>query len=83
MQGVPMPKINPETRYSDIIIPTMDLVRGSFLVHLLMTNSKKVQERFFNVYRILVINDMLSPIPHGGGEGGTHTAVIFHVLVCF
>ena len=44
MQGVPMPKINPETRYSDIIIPTMDLVRGSFLVHLLMTNSKKVQE---------------------------------------
>ena len=44
MQGVPMPKINPETRYSDIIIPTMDLVRSSFLVHLLMTNSKKVQE---------------------------------------
>ena len=37
-----MPKISPEMKYSDIIVPTMDLVRGSFLVHLLATNKKKV-----------------------------------------
>ena len=37
-----MPKISPEMKYSDIIVPTMDLVRGSFLVHLLAINKKKV-----------------------------------------
>lgn len=42
MNNVSMPAIEAETRYSDIIIPTMDLVRGSFFVHLLMTNSMKV-----------------------------------------
>ncbi|XP_066927305.1 dynein axonemal heavy chain 1-like isoform X2 [Clytia hemisphaerica] len=42
MHDVKMPKISPEMKYSDIIVPTMDLVRGSFLVHLLATNKKKV-----------------------------------------
>jgi len=43
MHNINMPKINAEMRYSDIIVPTMDLVRGSFLVHLLATNKKKVK----------------------------------------
>ena len=43
MHNITVPKIDPETKYSDIIVPTMDLVRGSFLVRLLTTNSKKVQ----------------------------------------
>ena len=42
MKGAPMLKINPEMQYSDIIVSTMDLVQGSFLVHLLITKSKKL-----------------------------------------
>jgi dynein heavy chain len=42
MKGVSMPNIVPETRFSDIIVPTLDLVRGSFLVNLLTTNAKKI-----------------------------------------
>ena len=51
MSDVKMPKISAEMKYSDIIVPTMDLVRGSFLVHLLATNKKKVCVSY--VYSIL------------------------------
>ena len=37
-----MPAISPEARFSDIIIPTLDLVRGSHLLEMLLTNKKKV-----------------------------------------
>lgn len=42
MTGVAMPSIPPEMNYSDIIIPTLDLVRGSFVLEMLLTNNKKV-----------------------------------------
>ena len=29
-------------RYSDIIVPTLDTVRSSFLIELLLTNNKRV-----------------------------------------
>lgn len=42
MTGVAMPTIPPEMNFSDIIIPTMDLVRGSFVLEMLLINNKKV-----------------------------------------
>ena len=44
MDDVVMPKISAESKFSDIIVPTQDLVRGSFLIHLMTTNKKKVGE---------------------------------------
>lgn len=34
--------ITPETNYSDIIVPTVDTVRMSFLMDMLLTNKKPV-----------------------------------------
>jgi len=34
--------ITPETRYSDIIVPTVDTVRMSFLIDMLLSNKKPV-----------------------------------------
>eukprot|EP00794_Sanderia_malayensis_P012733 gene12733-14038_t len=42
MNNVPAPKIVPEMSFSDIIVPTMDFVRGEYLVEKLLRNTKKV-----------------------------------------
>ena len=42
MQHVPVPTISPEMSYSDIIVPTMDFVRGAYLIEKLLKNTKKV-----------------------------------------
>ena len=42
MANTAMPDIPPEMNFSDIIVPTMDLVRGSFVLEMLLTNNKKV-----------------------------------------
>ena len=42
MANVVQPDIPPEMNFSDIIVPTMDLVRGSFVLEMLLTNNKKV-----------------------------------------
>ena len=42
MANVSQPDIPADMNYSDIIIPTMDLVRGSFLLEMLLVNNKKV-----------------------------------------
>ena len=42
MSGIPQVDIPPEMQFSDIIVPTMDLVRGSRVVEMLLTNHKKV-----------------------------------------
>ena len=34
--------VDASMRYSDIIVPTLDTVRSSFLIELLLTNNKKV-----------------------------------------
>ena len=61
MTGVTMPTIPPEMNFSDIIIPTMDLVRGSFVLEMLLINNKKVRyiskdkrslEQLLHSYRI-------------------------------
>ena len=43
MANVSQPNIPADMNYSDIIIPTMDLVRGSFLLEMLLVNNKKVR----------------------------------------
>lgn len=43
MANTVMPDIPPEMNFSDIIVPTMDLVRGSFVLEMLLTNNKKVR----------------------------------------
>ena len=43
MANTAMPDIPPEMNFSDIIVPTMDLVRGSFVLEMLLTNNKKVR----------------------------------------
>ena len=43
MANVSQPNIPADMNYSDIIIPTMDLVRGSFLFEMLLVNNKKVR----------------------------------------
>ncbi|EDO42619.1 predicted protein, partial [Nematostella vectensis] len=42
MEGISQVNINQDMRYSDIIVPTLDLVRGSFILEKLVTNHKKV-----------------------------------------
>ncbi|XP_078663939.1 dynein axonemal heavy chain 1-like [Branchiostoma floridae x Branchiostoma belcheri] len=42
MDGLPEVNISLETRYSDIIVPTMDTIRGAAITELLLTNHKKV-----------------------------------------
>lgn len=42
MDGLPEYNVDPEMRFSDIIVPTMDTVRAHFLLHLLVTNFKPV-----------------------------------------
>jgi hypothetical protein len=44
MDGLRVFKIPQEMKYSDIIVPTMDLVRGSFIIEKLLVNHKKVSE---------------------------------------
>ena len=34
--------VDPKQRFSDIIVPTMDTVRGSYLIGLLLESSKQV-----------------------------------------
>ena len=36
--------VDPNMRYADIIVPTMDTVRASFIIELLLTNNKPVSE---------------------------------------
>ncbi|XP_071943674.1 dynein axonemal heavy chain 1-like isoform X2 [Antedon mediterranea] len=42
MEGVAQCKILPETQYADIIVPTPDTVRGSWLIETLLVNNKQV-----------------------------------------
>ena len=39
--------VDPKMRYADIIVPTMDTVRASFIIELLLTNNKPVRKLFF------------------------------------
>ena len=34
--------VDPTKQYADIIVPTLDTVRGSFMIELLLTNDKQV-----------------------------------------
>ena len=34
--------VAPETKFSDIIVPTMDTIRSSYLLEMLLTNKKTV-----------------------------------------
>lgn len=42
MAGRPEYVVDPETQFSDIIVPTMDTVRSSYLIEMLLANDKQV-----------------------------------------
>lgn len=42
MTGIPEFHISPETKYSDIIVPTIDTVRSAKVLEMLVTNKKTV-----------------------------------------
>lgn len=48
--------ITPETNYSDIIVPTADTVRMSFLLDMLLTNKKPVSTVTFHCSNFFVEN---------------------------
>lgn len=52
--------ITPETNYADIIVPTADTVRMSFLMDMLLTNKKPVSAliavEFTNVHKYFGLN---------------------------
>ena len=41
--------VNPRTRFSDIIVPTIDTTRANFMVELLVTNSKPVSYAYASI----------------------------------
>ena len=43
MKNIPVPTLSPDMSYSDIIVPTMDFVRGAYLIEKLLRNKKKVR----------------------------------------
>lgn len=42
MSDLPAFTIAPETKFSDIMVPTLDTVRGAHLIEMLLTNNKTV-----------------------------------------
>ena len=42
--------VDASMRYSDIIVPTLDTVRSSFLIELLLTNNKRVSVYVYSCY---------------------------------
>ena len=44
MDGIKDFEVDSSMRFSDIIVPTMDTVRGHFLLELLITNFKQVKD---------------------------------------
>ena len=42
MEGMPAFVVDPNTRFSDIIVPTIDTTRAHFMLELFITNSKPV-----------------------------------------
>lgn len=53
--------ITPETSYSDIIVPTVDTVRMSFLTDLLLSNKKPVRSSHFYVENLIQYTVNLMP----------------------
>ena len=43
MKNIPVPTLSSDMSYSDIIVPTMDFVRGAYLIEKLLRNKKKVR----------------------------------------
>ena len=97
MTGVTMPTIPPEMNFSDIIIPTMDLVRGSFVLEMLLINNKKVryiskdkrslEQLLHTEYRVGLYYNRPFPnyfLPLFQGESwcsSFHTKISFHLYV--
>lgn len=44
MDGMPEYVVDPNMRFADIIVPTIDTVRAHFLMEILMTNFKPVSD---------------------------------------
>ena len=44
MDGIKEFDVDPSMSFSDIIVPTMDTIRGHFLLELLITNFKQVHK---------------------------------------
>ena len=50
MDGMPEYVVDPNMRFSDIIVPTVDTVRAHFLLELLISNVKQVGCRSFELF---------------------------------
>lgn len=55
MKNVQNVVITPETNYADIIVPTADTVRISFLMDMLLTNEKPVSTVKFDWIYLFII----------------------------
>ena len=42
--------VDPGMQYADIIVPTLDTVRASYMIELLLTNDKQVRYNYIHVY---------------------------------
>ena len=49
--------VDPSKQYADIIVPTLDTVRGSFMIELLLTNDKQVSPPPTYTYIQYMYND--------------------------
>ena len=58
MKNIPLPILSPEMSYSDIIVPTMDFVRGAYLIEKLLMNNKKVVQTLYDV--VIKLSDSTS-----------------------
>ena len=56
MDGMPDYEVDPSMSFSDIIVPTMDTVRAHFLLQLLITNFKPVQQYVIDLYCVFLKN---------------------------
>lgn len=55
--GCPEFTITPDTKFSDIIVPTIDNIRSSCILEMLLTNKKSVSFIiFYSIFRHLVDN---------------------------
>ena len=41
--------VDPGMQYADIIVPTLDTVRASYMIELLLTNDKQVRYNYIHI----------------------------------
>ena len=65
MSNIPVMNISPEMSFSDIIVPTMDFIRGAYLTEKLLTSRKKVSASHMQVFAVLGVTVLVSITTNG------------------